>query len=101
MVSKKKIRKEKREKPTRIVVERVYLGGQSREDAFRKINEETVKENITEIFNKHIEISNNAVEKSKENIEKIYDLAEVYHSENIEKVSDEIIEKFKIVNKYE
>lgn len=30
------------------------------------------KENITEIFNKHIEISNNAVEKSKESIEKIY-----------------------------
>ena len=27
---------------------------------------------------------------------KIYDLAEVYHSENIEKVSDELIEKCKI-----
>ena len=57
MVNKKKIRKEKREKPTRIVVERVYLGGQSREDAFRKINEETVKENkenITEILAKTV-----------------------------------------------
>lgn len=32
----------------------------------------------------------------KENIEKIYDLADVYHSENIEKVSDELIEKCKI-----
>lgn len=52
MVNKKKIRKEKQEKPTRIVVERVYLGGQSMEDAFRKINEETVKENITEIKRK-------------------------------------------------
>lgn len=29
----------------------------------------------------------------KENIEKIYNLAEVYHCENIEKVSDEFIEK--------
>ena len=29
----------------------------------------------------------------KENIEKIYKLAEVYHCENIEKVSDEFIEK--------
>ena len=46
MVNKKKIRKEKQEKPTRIVVERGYLGGQSMEDAFRKINEETVKEKI-------------------------------------------------------
>lgn len=52
MVNKKKIRKEKREKPTRIVVERVYPGGQSMEDAFCKINEETVKENITEIKRK-------------------------------------------------
>lgn len=32
----------------------------------------------------------------KENITKIYNLAEVYHSENIEKVSDEFIEKCKI-----
>ena len=54
MVNKKKIRKEKREKPTRIVVERVYLGGQSMEDAFHKINEETVKENITEILAKTV-----------------------------------------------
>ena len=52
MVNKKKIRKEKREKPTRIIVERVYPCGQSMEDAFRKINEETVKENITEIKRK-------------------------------------------------
>lgn len=29
----------------------------------------------------------------KENIKKIYELAEVYHSENIEQVSDEFIEK--------
>ena len=27
------------------------------------------------------------------NIQKIYDLAEIYHSENIEKVADEFIEK--------
>ena len=54
MVNKKKIRKEKREKPTRIVVDRVYLGGQRMEDAFRKINEETVKENITEILGKTV-----------------------------------------------
>lgn len=33
----------------------------------------------------------------KENITKIYELAEVYHSENIEKVSDEFIEKSNIV----
>lgn len=32
----------------------------------------------------------------KELLQKIYNLAEVYHSENIEKVSDEIIEKSKI-----
>lgn len=31
-----------------------------------------------------------------ENIKKIYDLAEVYHSENIDKVSDEFIEKTQI-----
>ena len=36
----------------------------------------------------------NVVEKiGEDNLEKIYKLAEVYHSENIEKVSDEIIEK--------
>lgn len=40
--------------PIRIVVERVYLGGQSMEDAFHKINEETVKENITEILAKTV-----------------------------------------------
>ena len=34
----------------------------------------------------------------KENVKKIYELAEVYHSENLEKVSDEFIEKCKIVN---
>ena len=32
----------------------------------------------------------------KENIRKIYELAEVYHCENIEKVSDEFIEETKI-----
>lgn len=32
----------------------------------------------------------------KENIKKIYELAEVYHCENIEKVSDEFIEKANI-----
>lgn len=54
MESKKKIRKGNRQKPTRIVVERVYLGGQSMEDAFRKINEETVKENIEKIVGKTV-----------------------------------------------
>ncbi len=34
----------------------------------------------------------------KENIKKIYELAEVYHSENIEKISDELIKKYKIEN---
>ena len=34
----------------------------------------------------------------KEKIKKIYDLAEVYHSENIEKVSTELIEETKIEN---
>lgn len=32
----------------------------------------------------------------KENIKKIYELAEVYHSENIEKISDEFIQKCNI-----
>ena len=32
----------------------------------------------------------------KENIKQMYDLAEVYHSENIEKVSDEFIQKSRI-----
>lgn len=50
-------KRRKREKgngqlPTKIIVERVYLGGQSMEDAFRKINEETVKENIEEMLKK-------------------------------------------------
>lgn len=40
--------------PTRIIVERVYLGGQSMEDAFRKINEETVRENIEKMMKKAI-----------------------------------------------
>lgn len=54
MENKKKIRKENRKKQTRIVVERVYLGGQSMEDAFRRINEETVKENIEKIMGKTV-----------------------------------------------
>ena len=41
-----------RKKPARIVVERVYLGGRSMEDAFRRINEEAVRENIEEIMQK-------------------------------------------------
>ncbi len=53
MGSKQKIRSknrnENRKTPTRIVVECIYLGGQSMEDAFRKINEETVRKNIEEI----------------------------------------------------
>ena len=40
--------------PTKIVLERVYLGGQSLEDAFRKINEETVRKNIEEIVGKTV-----------------------------------------------
>lgn len=51
---KKKRKQEKRKLPTKIVVERVYLGGQSMEDAFQKINEETVKENIKEMMKKAI-----------------------------------------------
>ena len=39
------------------------------------------------------------IEKLKEsNLKKIYELAEVYHCENIEKVSDEFIERAKIEN---
>ena len=34
----------------------------------------------------------------RENIKKIYLLAEVYHNENIEKVTDELIQKCKIKN---
>ncbi len=56
--NKKKIRNgnknENRKIPTRIVVERIYLGGQSMEDAFRKINEETVRKNIEEIVGKTV-----------------------------------------------
>lgn len=40
--------------PTRIVVEHIYLGGQSMEDAFRKINEETVRKNLEEIVGKMV-----------------------------------------------
>lgn len=34
----------------------------------------------------------------KENIKKLYELAEIYHSENIDKVTDEFIEKCDIAN---
>lgn len=54
MNKKRKRKQGKGQIPTRIVLERVYLGGQSMEDAFRKINEETVKENIREIMKKAI-----------------------------------------------
>ncbi len=54
MRDKKKGRNENRRTPTRIVVERIYLGGQSMEDAFRKINEETVRKNIEEIVGKTV-----------------------------------------------
>ena len=54
MRDKKKSRNENRKTPTRIIVERIYLGGQSMEDAFRKINEETVKKNIEEIMGKTV-----------------------------------------------
>lgn len=58
MGSKQKIRSknrnENRKMPTRIVVEHIYLGGQSMEDAFRKINEETVRKNIEEIVGKTV-----------------------------------------------
>ena len=47
-------RNENRKTSIRIVVERVYLGGQSMEDAFRRINEETVRENIEEIMEKSV-----------------------------------------------
>jgi hypothetical protein len=36
----------------------------------------------------------------KEHLQHILDLADVYHSENIDKVSDELIEKFNIENGY-
>ncbi|MCM1499601.1 MAG: hypothetical protein NC124_14140 [Clostridium sp.] len=51
---KSKSRNENKKMPTRIVVERIYLGGQSMEDAFRKINEETVRKNIEEIVGKTV-----------------------------------------------
>jgi len=35
----------------------------------------------------------------KTKIQKIYDLADVYHSEDIEKISDELIEEFEIQNR--
>ncbi|MCI9141161.1 MAG: hypothetical protein HFH87_00895 [Lachnospiraceae bacterium] len=58
MESKQKIkskgRNENRNMPTRIVVEHIYLGGQSMEDAFRKINEETVRRNLEEIVGKTV-----------------------------------------------
>ena len=54
MKDKKKDRNENRKTPTRIVVERIYLGGQSMEDAFRKINEEMVRKNIEEIVGKKV-----------------------------------------------
>lgn len=54
MRDKKKSRNENRRTPTRIVVEHIYLGGQSMEDAFRKINEETVRKNIEEIVGKTV-----------------------------------------------
>ncbi len=34
----------------------------------------------------------------KKELEKIYDLADVYHSDNIERVSDDLIEKYNIIN---
>ncbi|MFG6346358.1 MAG: hypothetical protein K1W35_22330 [Lachnospiraceae bacterium] len=54
MTRKKKRTVGKERQATRIIVERVYLGGQSMEDAFQKINEETVKENIEEIIEKSV-----------------------------------------------
>ena len=58
MRSKQKIkgksRNGNRNMPTRIVVEHIYLGGQSMEDAFREINEETVRKNLEEIVGKTV-----------------------------------------------
>ncbi|MBO5522540.1 MAG: hypothetical protein J5986_02515 [Roseburia sp.] len=54
MTDKKNCRKKNRDDSTRIIVERVYLGGQSMEDAFRRINEETVRENFKEMMKKAI-----------------------------------------------
>lgn len=50
----KNSRKKNKDNSTRIIVERVYLGGQSMEDAFRRINEETVRENFKEMMKKAI-----------------------------------------------
>lgn len=50
----KKRRKKKEPMPTQIVVEHVYLGGQSMEEAFLKINEDTVKENIETMMKKAV-----------------------------------------------
>ena len=47
-------RKRKKKLPTKIILERIYLGGQSLEDAFRKINENTVKETIEEMMIKSV-----------------------------------------------
>lgn len=54
MAKMKNSRKKNRDDSTRIIVERVYLGGQSMEDAFRRINEETVRENFKEMMKKAI-----------------------------------------------
>ncbi len=53
-MEKSKKRKQRQRKPAKIVLERVYLGGQTLEDAFRKINEETVRKNIEEIVGKTV-----------------------------------------------
>ena len=50
----KNSRKKNRDDSTRIIVERVYLGGQSMEDTFRRLNEETVRENFKEMMKKAI-----------------------------------------------
>lgn len=54
ILEKHRKRKAREQLPTKIVLERVYLGGQSLEDAFRKINEETVRKNIEEIVGKTV-----------------------------------------------
>lgn len=74
------------------------------------------KENITEIFNKHIEVSNNAVEKAKENIEKMYSdnygkkvkmivalssiVQKINFSNALQKIEKETIEFININNKF-
>lgn len=47
-------KKENKKEKVRIVVERIYLGGQSMEEAFREINEETVRGNFAEITGKTV-----------------------------------------------